>query len=474
MPIDLSGFVTPENKFEGLEKLGDVAQENKVYNQKQALLAAAQAKSDAEDAAKLQVASNTALNSVLNPDHYKSNNPQWQNHIDDKLKNTHAKGQALIAAKTPSPLISVLLANDINNITTQKNNLNTVYATADKLKDKYKGKSGIDADQVYKKYVDSKILDSKGLYKTDFSDMTFDPNDEVNILASGNVFNPSAFDDFLGDGKSTNSVSVLDQVGKNKSKVNLRTSAPPSFIPEKDASGKWTMIPKYETVTNTEGIPLMHKAINDGKEANKEIRMVDEETFKQLPDNAHNYLEQQTRNFATELGHEPTPTQRIQFQKALAYNLLANSSKRKVSVELATANVSGQQGTAPSQTVIDRNADAQSLYQAMDAAPRDTDGNIDITPYLNQITLYNTRKANQGFTINFNPATKKVQIIDTADKTSKPITEDFNTFLNKLKTSNTKEDRTYISTLGKYNNPGTKGTKTAPNNAGTKKKLWEK
>ena len=478
MPLDLSGFALPEQKFEGLYKLGEALQENKILQQKtdaaaakaareaakeSAAAAAKAAKEAKEDQQKQQA--NTALgmsylDELYNKKKYATGNFGDDTYMNGRLNSSLSKFQDLLL-KNPGMDINQLKAvarQDANDIWDEKTNLSAVNQIAETAKKDLANKPGVDADAAYNQVRNYYLKDANGNIKTDFSDVKVDPNEVPKILlGSGNVFNSGSFDDYVAkSGTTTRSVVHSKQVGKNKVDTEYRTNAPTNWVSE-EQDGQITFVPKYEIATD-DGAPLMHTIIKDGKPQQKEIRMVDENIFNDLGANQKNYLDQQTAKFVAQSPTTPTETQKHQFQKALAYHELETSSKLKLKSEKVDKTKIGVNvNTGGTQADKDLEEQKNQLYPSLDTEERDTKNRMDITKYLPEVKAFGSIKAGQGISVKYDPTKKEVTIIDSdGNENLMP----FNKFISTIQTANTKDDRKFVSLIGKYK-PGKKAPKAA-------------
>lgn len=451
MALDLSGFLVPEQKYEGLYKIGDALASQRA--------AEAKAKKDAADAAakalkeqkKNQLAGQTYLTGLTSPTNTKTLDFLRQGHVNSLYEDIVKQGQALNLAGASVPEMAVALSPMVTNAVKTRTNLDAVAKTKAEILKTYGNQKGVDANAIADNYEKSKLYDDNGALKTQFSDIQFGDDDELKALTMGNVYNPESFDEFVkGNAKETRGVNITEEVGKKKVVKNIKTSMPNDFSLEKDLNGQYVAVPKYNVAVDPSGVKLMHTIINDGKEQEKELRMVDEDVYNQFNKKMKDYLDQEAAKFVSKSEKPPSATEIHQFKKALGYHLLENSSKKGVNIEqtqAVTTKAKGAGGGGGSQSAIKLEKDKNRLFRTIDKKPRDADGNVEITPFMNQVTVIGNMKANQGMKIMFNPKTHNITVVDTdGNKTN----VDFDEFINTLQTSNTELDKNFISTLEDY------------------------
>lgn len=489
MPLDLSGFIIQPQSAEGLNKIAENIKEARLLAQKQKQLDL-EAKKEAAKEEQARVTSGYAyLQDAFDKKKYATGNTLDDEYLNHKLDEGYSKLQsALLSNKSIGVnelrLLGKGIADDVWN---QKTKLSQVNQIAEQAKKDNANIPGVDANAIYNNVRNHYLKDDKGLVKTDFSDLQVNPDDLPKIMMQGNVYNKASFDNFVQkSGTQPRTTSFTDKVGKKEVSRTLRTNAPSSFILEKQGD-QIVPVPKYEIATD-ENVPLMHTVINDGKPEQKEIRMVDEDIFNQFTPEMNKFLEQETTKYASQLGKKLTPTQEHQFQKALAYYELENSSKLSSKVERIEDNKISITTNAPSETKLAKEKAKSYLFQSLDKQKPDASGNLDIGKYMTgvQVGDIKVRANTEGnLKIKYNPNSGQVTVIDTENKSH---IMPFADFISTMTTNNTKEDREYIGMLDQYKG---KGSAAAPTTSPTKKtwvrqatltgknpaakpKLWEK
>jgi hypothetical protein len=452
MALDLSGFALPEQKFEGLYKLADTYRENKALEQKQQQLEAEAAKEARKEEQARLTADYIYLQDAFDNKKYATGNPFDDEYINAQLKEKSDKYQNLFLTNKNLGIneMRAIMKSDMDGLWDQSLKLKQVNNLAEEAKKNNIGKAGVDPEAIYNNIRNYYLKDDKGIPKTDFSTLKVNPDDLPSIVMQGNVYNHGSFDNFVQkSGTQPRTTSFTDKVGNKTVSKTLRTNAPTSFILEKQGTDI-VAVPKYEIATD-DGVPAMHTVINDGKPEDKEIRMVDEDIFNQFTPEMKSFLDQETKKYAAQLGKEPTPTQKHQFQKALAYYQLENSSKLSNKVEKVEENKINITNNQPSEKLKEALKSKDDLFAGLDTETPDTDGNLDITSYMPDVKAFGQIKAGQGVSVKYNPGTKQITIIDTDNQShSMP----FSKFISTITTANTKDDREYIRMIGGYKGKG--------------------
>jgi hypothetical protein len=181
--------------------------------------------------------------------------------------------------------------------------------------------------------------------------------------------------------------------------------------------------------------------------------MVDEDVFNQFTPEMKSFLDQETKKFASKLGKTPTPTQIHQFQKALAYYELKNSSKLNTKVENIVSDKTNVTVNVPSESKIAKQQTKDDLYNSLDTETPDADGNLDVSNYIlsTQVGNIKVRQGEDALKVKYNPSTKQVTVIDS-DGNSNVMP--FSKFISTVRTANTKDDLEYIRMIGGYKGKG--------------------
>lgn len=321
MALNLDGFVTPEQKMEGLYRATDTL-ERRRYREDQL----------AQQKEGKRASSLNFLNSYLDKKDYFTatpHDPELVNRLDKLL----TEGATLANQGADGNTIKMALSPGVSK-------LNEYYTKAKLISEQKKQTinhlkliPGIDVDKF------SNEFDNAAFYDTDpktgerkVKDIsTVDPTlmygDQV--LKQADVFNNKGIDDFVA--KSGKEKRVEDIYRYNKTGGLRRTKAEmvaPSYMTsDKDKQGVHTgFVPDYEIATD-ENQPILHKFKGESGEVEAPVRMVTKEFFSSLPDNAKGYILQETRKHAKENRIEVSSQQSEMFARALAYDELKQSAK---------------------------------------------------------------------------------------------------------------------------------------------------
>lgn len=479
---DFSGLVIPEQKFEGLYKLGEAIGDYNAAQQKQALLASELKKAQEKAEKDRKTAGFAYLDSLYDSKQYATGDPNSDKFLLNQMEESKAKLENLVNQGFDQFQLRNVASQEVKKFNNQKLNIQAVNKNADKLQESLKNKPGVDAFAASKAYRDYHLKDTNGQPLTDFSNIQVDDNKLPEILKGANIYNQGSFDNYIKtSGKEFRSDNVVVSKNGKTTKQALRTNAPNGFIFENDANGNLTAVPKFEIATSNDA-PVIHKFIKDGKEKEGFVRMVTQDQYNTFDGDMLNYLDQEAEKYAKQLGTTPDPTNLYQFKKALAYYLLENSAKSNIKVERETGQKINLNLNMPSEAKQAKQEQAQNLYSSFDTEDVDGAGRIDITKYVPTVNAVGKISFGQGYSIKMNPKTKEVTITDSDNNETKMP---FAKFISTVQTNNTKEDRDFIALFGKYSGKG--GAKTSPTQQpsgtpymiqvaqqpGTRKKLWE-
>lgn len=324
MPLDLQGFVAPVSKYEGLYKVGDDLQKNRLREEK-----------EKQDDAANQMASSKYIENTLGKSQLFTGTP-----YDPIVSHLIAKGtsQFLEMSKNKVPFPSAQLA--IQPIIDQIRNY-TVNAKDYQIQKKSvlanaRGIKGIDQAAL------SAEMDKTAFPvdpKTGIPDISqYDPNTDYadQVLKNGNVYNNEGISDFVGKaGKTTDNKNIKRynaNGGMYQTKADLTR---PSFMqPEKDEKGVTTgFVPKYEIATDGDK-ELLH---DFGEKGMHPVRMVTDEVFNSLPNTAKAYILQEVKKHASDAKIPINSAQAETLAKAMAYDELNNSGKNFSSIKNTSA-----------------------------------------------------------------------------------------------------------------------------------------
>jgi hypothetical protein len=291
--MDLQGFSTPQQGYEGLFKLGDdlrqkkYAEEQRDYQPSQALAG----RKDAND---------KYFTNLLNPKDYLTGTHYDPNTIK-LLQDATQQAYELSSKGADMNQITMAIAPLVGKVADYSSKAKMYQAQKKQILEKFKGKAGYDMEAI------DRILDEETFYRTDpkTGERVFDvdaadpslrsPMERILTSRLHEITNNKAFSAW-GE-KSTvalydDEVGDVDRLG-NKTKTKLKTQRVNWAVPEKKADGSWGFVPKYDVAADNQ-IPITHEFTQpDGKKVNAPIRLVDEDVYQQVmrsEDGAADYI----------------------------------------------------------------------------------------------------------------------------------------------------------------------------------------
>lgn len=466
MPLDLSGFVTPEQKYEGLQKLGEQIQTSNLYQQKL-------------DAAKVKSKDNYgAISPFIELKQYDTDQI-YNTQVGEKVSSMKAKGLKMFAEGKTEDEVKFALEEDRNQLLGYKKNIDAIKDAEKLIDEKAKNNPGFDA-------ATAKLnLRKKMFYnETDGSLKTMDqvPADfeqvAGEVLNGPGVYNRTGFNLLVSSNKGGVSektvVKRTDKTGKSSTQ-EIMTNAPKGFVLEENAKGEEGWVPEYEKIAllDNNNAPredvasLMNGLMGNNKGKSAEIRTIPNDTFKayQGMDGVTGYLNSKAKEFETEAkakNIQITPDDIENYKKAVAYNELDISQNIVGKFTKGTVDIQKQpiiKITNPQnkpQATIDYEYLRDNLHQALDEQPL-VDGTVDIADQFMGLKYKGAtgsafdKTAGALGTITYNPTTKMVNI-NVEGKT--PETISFAKFYSGLSTENETGDMRKIKALGAYRRAG--------------------
>jgi hypothetical protein len=482
MALDLSGFIVPEQKYEGLYKIADTLQTQAALEARQRQ-AALEAQKEAQKQAKAaQGAGFSYLDNLFEANKWGTGDVRTDSYLKSKLQDAKSQLSYAVQGGADMGTLRSMADNITSGISKERQNLQIINKNAEDLQKQYSNQVGVDAYALANAYKNHYLRDDKGNVKTNFSDIQVNDTDLPTIVNNSGAFNKDSFDEFVkGAGNTMSAYNYTEGVGKKTTSHALRTNAPNGFVIEKDINGQFKAVPQYEIATDN---GAMHKIVGDAKEGDKEIRMVTDDVYNKFNNKQLNYLNQQAQLFITQSPTPPTPTQEYQFKKALAYYQLENSSKLHTKIERDDKNVNRFNINMPTSEAAQNKAEyAKALYNTLDNKDIDNRGYMDISDVVQGINTIGKIKPSEDTPVKYNPKDKKVLVVDSDGKEHEMS---FDEFITTVTTNNTKDDRQVISLVGKYKGQGKSGTPSptqtptgepwiikAAQGKGAPKRLWE-
>lgn len=323
--LDLQGFVTPPQNFEGLYKIGTDLLRNKQLTEQKA--ERQQTEQDKQDARKTATAS--YLQSYLDPKHLLTGT-NYDPIFTQGLSGILQKGMQLASKGVDTPDITNALASDVADLSKASENVKAIEQQRKDHQELLKGVKGIDLDKYNAAFKQAAFYNPNGSMK-DLSVLDPNINYSGQVLKNADVFNNEGINDFVKNSGHT----VNDQIYKTRDAKGRVIMAKgdmtyPSFSqPETDVQGAHIgFVPKYKIAT--EGDATLDHAFKDetGNDVKAPVRMVTDDVWNSLPNSAKGYILQETRKLIKD--HPDISigsTQAEHLGKAIAYDELKNNSK---------------------------------------------------------------------------------------------------------------------------------------------------
>lgn len=325
MAIDVSQFVAPENKWEGLTNLSDKI-EKREYRDNVVK----------QEAAKGRDASLKFFTNYLDKKDKFTGTPYDPKQFE-LIDNAFVQASDLIRKGASD--VDIMTA--IHPLVSKANDYNLAarnYSAGKKeLLANAKSKTGIDVDLL------SKSMDENAFYETDpktgqlvekadFSTINPDASIYADLaLRNNDVFNNAGFDDFAKKSKTnTNLVSIKTTDANGRSVLGKAEVEGQNYlVPDLDVSGRHkTLVPKY-TIAQDAGNEIIHTFEGDkGNPTDAPIRLLADDVFLSLPPETLGYVRQEARKYAKAKGIPLSSSQAENLAKAIAYDEL-NSPSRK-------------------------------------------------------------------------------------------------------------------------------------------------
>lgn len=440
MPLDLSGFVSPPDTFEGLDRLS-----NTLYNQRQQKYHL-QKERQAKDAASTKF---------------------FANYLDDKEKFTGTKydpinhqllsdaltdATGLIRQGADVNDIMAAISPKVNRASQYTLNAQTYAANKKAYIDRLRsgGAKGIDIEKL-----NSEI--DKQAFPEGVDVSKVDPNINYGDMAlkNGDVYNTEGFDESFKNAPRNTEVGSIKYTNKKggieREKVKL--TAPYYAISEKDADKNHIgFVPKFQEATD-EGNPLLHQFETEHGKVNAPVRLFDKDLFDAMPPSEKGYLLAETRKYAQQKGVNLDSKQAENFARALAYD------EKKARINGTYEHIDETKENPVKIYNIQKETQAEKkaaitrgdLHKGLDETPIDETGRIDVTPFVGGITYLTNSKGKRISQpeVMFNPTDKTFTFkdIETGDKETVSISK----FKSMAATSNPATDMGFLEAFKTYN-----------------------
>jgi hypothetical protein len=330
--LDIKGFVTPEQTFEGLYKTGEI------------LAAQKAAKAKADEAAKANKAALTALaEAKFNPKDYLSGTVADPN-ITKKLAEGIQQVNKFIAENkgATESHVQLFASPIISQIAQDSEKSKELKRQMEVGLEKIKGMKGIDADKFRESFQNRAwgIKDKQLPDNLNNVDITHNYIDDV--LNNDDIYNAEAVRESIKNAKPID--YQYSQTTRNKAGVEKSTlydaKSQPFYQPITDASGKPTgqFEPKSVPFTDNDQV-VMHEWLGDAGEKTKApIKLLDQNAFEQIFSPTNNpaaaaYLRNEVKKHTE--GKAPLNSSQAEaLSRAIAYDLVRDNMTEPASIKL--------------------------------------------------------------------------------------------------------------------------------------------
>lgn len=331
MPLDLRGFTTPEQQFEGLGQAANSLQREKAHEYQRQ-----------KDADTKRMASGKFLADYLDPSQHLTGT-NYDPEIVKSLTSLLQHGSELVNQGADVNTLMMTLAPQVNKISEYSQKAKLIADQKKEVLNFVKNQKGIDPIKF------SQAFDDAAFYETDekggkkLKDISkIDPNQSYGdvVLRTAEVFNNEGLSEWVrtsGKEKVVKDLKVYDAAGSLRHTKGEYT-APNYMVSETDARGAHIgFVPAYDIATD-DGNPLMHDFQTEKGTVKAPVRMVKDSVWNSITPNGRAYILQEARAFAKENKRNVSDKQVENFAKALAYNEIKESGKLSSTVSELVEN----------------------------------------------------------------------------------------------------------------------------------------
>lgn len=326
MAIDVSGFLTPEQSWGGLYKLGENFRREKAES--------------AESARKIEAgkaASAKFLTDYLDEKQFLTGTPN-DPYIVGNVQKLLQEGAELIQKGVDNSQLLMALSPKVGQLSQKSQSLKQLAAQKKAASDLLAKNPAIDINKFNAEF-DNIYFETDEMGNKTLRDISqLDPNKNYvdEILNTRQVYTPAGFDAFVGKAAAvTERQKVQTKDARGALSMREMELSAPEFMQPEFENGTFTrqFVPKYEIATNDQK-PIISKFMTgEGRQVDAEVRLLDKNTFANLPKDAMAYVLQEAKQFASE-NQIPINDPRVElFSRALAYDALKNSAKQKTSAK---------------------------------------------------------------------------------------------------------------------------------------------
>jgi len=321
MALDISGFLVPEQKYEGLYKIGD------------ALAAKDLAKAKAAETAK---ANKAALLKI----------PEAQFNAKDYLSGTIADPNITNRLYKGLQQVNEFIEQNPGATQSQVNSIafpiaSQIAQDSEKSKvlkrqmeagiEQVKGIKGANVDKFVESFQNRAWGIQNNIVPDNLNNVDITHNYVNDVLNNDDIYNldVAVGEDIKNMGKSSEMKDVMVRDAKgNITKVKKKVQTSSSFVPDIDAQGVFQgVVPEHTVAPSSDATKSISKYISG--DPNKELRLVSDNEFNRMRYNlgVMGAINAETKKYAQAIGRVPTPEEIIAFQKAKLFDVYSNNAK---------------------------------------------------------------------------------------------------------------------------------------------------
>lgn len=322
MALDISGFLVPEQKYEGLYKLGEAWAAKDV------------AKAKAAEAAKANKAAITKAAEVqFNTKDFLSGTVADPN-ITNRLYKGLQKVNEFIEQNPTAPLsqVNTIAFPIVSEIAQDSEKSKVLKRQMEAGIEQVKGIKGANVDKFIESFQNRAWGIQNGVVPDNLNNVDITHNYVNDVLNNDDIYNldVAVGEDIKNMGKSSEMKDVMVRDAKgNITKVKKKIQTSSSFVPDIDAQGVFQgVVPEHTVAPASDATKSISKYISG--DPNKELRLVSDNEFNRMRYNlgVMGAINAETKKYAQALGRVPTPEEIITFQKAKLFDVYANNAKK--------------------------------------------------------------------------------------------------------------------------------------------------
>ncbi len=322
--------------------------------------------------------------------------------------------------------IQMAVRDRVNRLSQYQTKAKLIKQQGEEAASTLKNVKGINVNKFIDQYNKAAFLDEQGNLR-DVN--TIDPNENYanKVLREGDIYTPEGFDEYISKaGLITDSFKTkVTDANKASRMAKYKYSAPEFLQPVKDEKGNFLhkFEPRHEYFTDN-GQVVQQPVIDDvtgkpvlgsnGKPVLESVKMVTRDDWADIMRNPQTgaYIRQEIRKHAKELNIPVYSPQSEHFGRVLAFRILDQSSKSKVSI-------SEDVDTKQPPIIIDRGGGSGKGVEPIDLTGYTKDGdNYNITSIFSgaKVTGLPTGKSYAPKYVLYNPKTKEITYNEYTEK----------------------------------------------------------